>query len=278
VNGTNVAGATNAVFSSTTLANNDIVTVLMTSNAACVTNTTSLSNSVIATVNPVVTATVAVAANNTICAGTAASFVAVPTNAGANPTYSWTLNGTALGITTNNFTSTTLANGDVISVTMNASNVCSNPQTVVSTPITMLVTPSVTPTLSIASSAGTTVCSNAGAVQFTALPSLGGAGGGFGGGFYYRLKMIDYDGSFEYSKVIALRNKKYLDINVYPNPTNDILRINANTSDNPLRLYDILGVLVMETPQTPAQIDLSNLASGVYILQIGNWRKQIVKE
>jgi len=63
---------------------------------------------------------VSIAANpgNTICTGTSVTFTATPTN-GGNPTYQW-YNGSnpISGATTDTYTSSTLANGDAISVQM----------------------------------------------------------------------------------------------------------------------------------------------------------------
>jgi Secretion system C-terminal sorting domain len=175
VNGVNVVGETNATFSSTTLANNSIVACTMVSNAACVSNASSVSNNIVTTVNPIVTATVALATTNTtICSGASATFVATPTNAGTTPTFAWTLNGSPITNTGNTYTSTNLANGDVVGVTMAASNVCSNPQSATAAPITMLVTPATTPSLSIASNVGNTLCSNAAPAQFTATANTNG--------------------------------------------------------------------------------------------------------
>jgi len=50
--GTNISGATGATYTSTTLANNDAISVSMTSNAGCVSTPTVASNSISMTVNP----------------------------------------------------------------------------------------------------------------------------------------------------------------------------------------------------------------------------------
>ncbi|HFA49288.1 MAG TPA: hypothetical protein ENJ95_09750 [Bacteroidetes bacterium] len=45
---------------------------------------------------------------------------------------------------------------------------------------------------------------------------------------YYRLKQIDFDGGFEYSKIISVEIKKDNDINIYPNPMNGEINIEFN--------------------------------------------------
>jgi trimeric autotransporter adhesin len=63
---------------------------------------------------------------------------------------------------------------------------------------------------------------------------------------YYRLKMIDLDGKFSFSKIISIENKigKTNVGNFYPNPSasNSNIEINANESGNwNIITYDILG-------------------------------------
>ena len=75
---------------------------------------------------------------NLICAGTNASFNAVPVNGGLNPSYQWKVNGNITGVTDSTFNTDLLEDGDTVSCTMIADQVCasSNP---VSASTTMLV-------------------------------------------------------------------------------------------------------------------------------------------
>lgn len=64
---------------------------------------------------------------------------------------------------------------------------------------------------------------------------------------YYRLKQVDYDGKFEFSKVVELINPAFVQaVNVYPNPSSDgkvTLTSNAFKS-NTYNVYDMNGKLV----------------------------------
>src|SRR5436190_23438509 len=79
------AGATNATFTSSTLANNDIVTVVMTSNANCITTPTANSNQVVMNLTTQTPAVSIVSTSTSICAGGSITFTATPTNGGAIP-------------------------------------------------------------------------------------------------------------------------------------------------------------------------------------------------
>ena len=72
--------------------------------------------------------------------------------------------------------------------------------------------------------------------------------------------------------------------NIYPNPANDRLFIEAESEINDVVIYDIYGRRqVTETPshQDNASVDLSRLNAGIYIIKIntekGNIVKQIIK-
>lgn len=69
------------------------------------------------------TALVSIAANKTFpqCQGTSITFTATPTNGGATPTYQWKKNGVNTGTNSPTYTTTGLANSDVITCRMTSS-------------------------------------------------------------------------------------------------------------------------------------------------------------
>ena len=60
---------------------------------------------------------------------------------------------------------------------------------------------------------------------------------------YYRLKQMDFDGTFAYSKVVAVEAPGSTDIVAYPNPAKDRLYVQYDRSKGPGTLYlmDALG-------------------------------------
>jgi Secretion system C-terminal sorting domain len=104
----------------------------------------------------------------------------------------------------------------------------------------------------------------------------------------YRLKMVDQDGTFQYSKIVTVNlNEKPVPLVVYNNPFTDEIRIKVNTgiSDNlSLVLTDMLGkTLLRQNLNTQAGDNFINLyptgaSQGIYVLSIrGNTFNQTVK-
>jgi|GEM_PF-2745600 len=172
-NGTNV-GSNSATYSSTTLVDDDVITCMLTSNAACVSPASATSSGITMTVNPVLTPAISIAANNTeICAGTVVTFTATATNGGGNPVYQWKKNGTNVGVNSATYSSTALADDDVITCVLTSNATCTSPASVTSSGITMTVNPTVIPIISIAAD-NEDICAGT-EVIFTATATNGGS-------------------------------------------------------------------------------------------------------
>ncbi|ADQ15877.1 hypothetical protein Lbys_0081 [Leadbetterella byssophila DSM 17132] len=84
---------------------------------------------------------------------------------------------------------------------------------------------------------------------------------------YYRLKMVDHDGSFAYSKIIpvSLDESTAPSFLVYPNPTVDYLQI-KNKEAGVVRIIDVTGKQIRNQKVDAGiqVIDVKNLREGVY--------------
>lgn len=128
------------------------------------------------TVNPSLPASVNISRSpaGAICAGTSVTFTAVPTNGGTTPSYQWKVNGANVGTNSPTFTSAALTNGQAVTCEMTSNATpCLTGSPVTSNTITMMVTPSVAASVSIAATPGTNVCIGTN-VTFTATPTNGG--------------------------------------------------------------------------------------------------------
>jgi len=159
-NGTPISGQTGSTYTTTGLANNDIITCQLTSNLTCVTGNPATSAGITVQVNPILPVSVTIAANpgNTICNGSSVTFTASPTNGGTTPQYQWLKNGLPISGEMNpTYTSTTLANNDIISCVLNSNAICpsGNPDT--SNVITMIAS-SLPVSITISAQPNGTIC------------------------------------------------------------------------------------------------------------------------
>lgn len=176
VNGINV-GTNSATFTSSTLADGDVVDCSV--NSVCNYPASTASNDITMTIKPTGTPAVSVAitsGSNPTCAGGSVTFTATPTNGGATPTYQWKINGTNVGTNSPTYTSTTLANGDVVTCNLSVppASTCASQTTATSTGITMSITPGVTPSVTTAITSGANPTCSGASITFTATPVNGG--------------------------------------------------------------------------------------------------------
>ena len=98
---------------------------------------------------------------------------------------------------------------------------------------------------------------------------------------YYRLKMIDNNGKFNYSTVIKMNTKQMDGISIYPNPVTDAFVLNTNNSllNTTVKIMDMSGstVMVFTVNSRYQNIDISHFAKGMYLLRFvdGNTLKLI---
>jgi len=174
--GTPIAGQTANTYTSTALTNGQVITVQMTSSAACPTPAVATSAPVNMTVNPVLIPSVSIVAApaGAVCAGTNVTFTATPINGGPGVAYQWTVNGANVGGNSPTYASTTLNNGDNVQVTITSNALCAAPLTASSNIISATISPLVTPSVTIAPSTPGALCAGNN-ITYTATPVNGGA-------------------------------------------------------------------------------------------------------
>ena len=117
-------------------------------------------------------------------------------------------------------------------------------------------------------------------------------------GYQYRLKQIDFNGSFQYSNTIEVKIAAITDFILeqnYPNPFNPSTQINYTVPNVTLsgvegsrvqiKIYDLLGnevaVLVNEyklTGNYNIKFDAQNLTSGIYFYKLSIGNREVVKK
>ena len=109
--------------------------------------------------------------------------------------------------------------------------------------------------------------------------------------FYYRLKQIDYDGKFTYSKTISITTNNGNNtigipsgqaVCVYPNPVKDNLNYQffSNMVARNIIITDVLGNVLMseELKSKRGVIDVSLLLQGMYFINIDSTVRKFIKQ
>ncbi len=95
------------------------------------------------------------------------------------------------------------------------------------------------------------------------------------GNVYYRLKMVDKDGKFSYSKVVMIAPVVAPGISIYPNPVRNgklVLRIEGNNNSKiSISIQDVAGRIykVQSVQHVPGnvEVDVSGVAAGMYFVK-----------
>ncbi|MBO9613945.1 MAG: T9SS type A sorting domain-containing protein [Dyadobacter sp.] len=87
----------------------------------------------------------------------------------------------------------------------------------------------------------------------------------------YRLKMVDLDETFAYSAIKSLNFDGQEQLNVYPNPTVDRIKVSSNQQITNVKVYAQTGALVLNaTPDSANEVDLTKLSQGTYYVKVNN--------
>ena len=107
----------------------------------------------------------------------------------------------------------------------------------------------------------------------------------FVGTVYYRLKQVDYDGTFAYSEIVAVNvDEKMLSVTVYPNPSfQRQLNINIKGDDDAsVKVYNVQMQEIFSLENITAgkhQLNLpEHLSAGVYFIHVNNSALQVTEK
>lgn len=84
---------------------------------------------------------------------------------------------------------------------------------------------------------------------------------------YYRIKQVDFDGKYSYSKIIAVPMTISKTM-IYPNPSVDIIYVRSDKTIDNFVIKDIFGKVQISGTSLGSSIDISSLTNGNYIIEI----------
>ncbi len=96
------------------------------------------------------------------------------------------------------------------------------------------------------------------------------------GNYYYRLKTVDNDGTFQYSPITSLAIKNGQSLLVHNNPAQDVLVVQSDDAlvERTIGLYNLEGKLIqqktVEQGITMVAFDVQMFYAGTYIVRISN--------
>ena len=101
---------------------------------------------------------------------------------------------------------------------------------------------------------------------------------------YYRLKQTDFDGRFEYHRVVASQCEITNKMSIYPNPFNNAFNVQLSGKQSSLlmlEIHDYLGRIVysqsIDTNTTEIIIG-KDLPPGTYFVKVFNETTQIIEK
>ncbi|PWT94109.1 MAG: hypothetical protein C5B54_00530 [Acidobacteria bacterium] len=99
---------------------------------------------------------------------------------------------------------------------------------------------------------------------------------------FYRLRMVDLNGNFEYSKTLAMKmDCRKAQMFVYPNPVKDLLNVNITNSQGVIaKMFDGNGKLIYTGNMISGSntINMGKFAKGTYLLKLINTQEvQVLK-
>ncbi|MEO6684768.1 MAG: T9SS type A sorting domain-containing protein [Dyadobacter sp.] len=97
---------------------------------------------------------------------------------------------------------------------------------------------------------------------------------------FYRLKMIDRDGTFAYSRIQSITFDGTLDKSmIYPNPASDYLKLNVSDlrKIKSVKIYDLNGRAVYTASGNglTKTIDIKKVSTGLYVVEVVNVNGEI---
>jgi hypothetical protein len=89
---------------------------------------------------------------------------------------------------------------------------------------------------------------------------------------YYRLKMVDQDETFTYSKIQSVKSDLVELTEIYPNPTSDFINLKTYNWQNvqSIVIRDVIGnqVMYLTGSKLSSKIDITKLISATYLIEI----------
>jgi Secretion system C-terminal sorting domain len=89
---------------------------------------------------------------------------------------------------------------------------------------------------------------------------------------YYKIKNIDVKGNLHLSNTAKVSLKEYVGVAIYPNPTQNVIKIETSLNNSVLEILDFKGAIVFSSALKSnfSEFNISNLTAGTYLIIVKN--------
>lgn len=87
---------------------------------------------------------------------------------------------------------------------------------------------------------------------------------------YYRLKQLDFDSTYEYTKVLFYFFRSENEIVLFPNPTANFIYLHTDKDIKDIYIYNTLGELVFTKTVQNKTANITDLPKGIYFISLGD--------
>lgn len=91
---------------------------------------------------------------------------------------------------------------------------------------------------------------------------------------YYRLKQLDYDNNFEFTRIVSAKINSTNSITIYPNPASDIVQIKGLPEKNAVTISNNLGRVLKSFENLESTFSVNDLVKGIYSIIIYSAQKE----
>lgn len=88
---------------------------------------------------------------------------------------------------------------------------------------------------------------------------------------YYRLRQVDLDGKFEYSKIRSIVLERNINVEISPNPTDDYIQLRGIPQNANFEIVDMNGIVKFQKQvkeENSVKVNVSHYGSGLYLVRV----------
>lgn len=97
--------------------------------------------------------------------------------------------------------------------------------------------------------------------------------------YYYRLKQVDLDGSYAFTRILNLKVEAKGSVKIFPNPVSSNLNIQSENALNTIEIVNVRGQKKTYEPMSTfsTQVDMSKYLEGVYTILVNGESIKVIK-